>query len=183
MALSRRTFIRTGIAGGVLLSISGWVTKGVFWGEGARIAETPDHKYHFLTNTDRRLLQRLTPVILAGALPTAAEQRDQAIEEVIRAWDGAVSYFLPAVQAEVRQLMSLLELAPTRIGAAGLWSSWSGASDDEIAAFLERWRDSRMELFQSAYDALVQLTMGSWYGNPSAWEGIGYPGPPPINQS
>jgi hypothetical protein len=64
---------------------------------------------------------------------------------------------------------------------AGVRPAWRDASDDDVAAFLERWRTNRWLLLRSAYDGLHQLVLAAWYGNPRAWPAIGYPGPPAID--
>ncbi len=46
-----------------------------------------------------------------------------------------------------------------------------------MSAFLARWRDHRVALLQSGYQALHDLVAGAWYSDPSAWPAIGYPGP------
>ena len=84
------------------------------------------------------------------------------------------------MQAELAQLFTLLGIAPARWLLAGLSSAWSVAPADDVAAAIERWRASRIALLRSAYDALHQLILGAWYGNPRAWASIGYPGPPRL---
>jgi hypothetical protein len=45
---------------------------------------------------------------------------------------------------------------------------------------LARWQASRVSLLRSAYGGLHQLLLAAWYGNPLAWQAIGYPGPPRL---
>jgi len=54
------------------------------------------------------------------------------------------------------------------------------AADADWSATLDRLRDSHIGLLRAAYDALHQLVMAAWYGNPRAWPAIGYPGPPEL---
>jgi hypothetical protein len=63
---------------------------------------------------------------------------------------------------------------------AGVWHPWHAASRGEIAGFLERFRYSNIAQLRSAYDALHQLIMASWYGNTQSWTAIGYAGPPRL---
>ena len=93
-----------------------------------------------------------------------------------------MSGLAPAAQEELAQLFSLLSLPPTRIALAGVTTPWADASPEAIAAFLDRWRTNGWTLLRSAYDALHQLVLAAWYGNPHAWPAIGYPGPPAIGR-
>ena len=63
---------------------------------------------------------------------------------------------------------------------AGVRSTWAEATEEEVAAFLRRWRTSRFGLLRAGYQALTQLILAAWYGNPASWERLGYPGPPAL---
>jgi hypothetical protein len=39
---------------------------------------------------------------------------------------------------------------------------------------------SGFALLRSAYDALHQIVLAAWYGNPRSWPAIGYGGPPSV---
>jgi hypothetical protein len=113
-------------------------------------------------------------------LPAGEPARRAAVRDVVEAFDRAVSGLAPAVQAEISQLFSLLGLAAGRFIIAGVRSSWPEATGEEVAAFLARWRTSRFALPRAGYQALTQLIIAAWYGNPASWPGIGYDGPPPL---
>ena len=117
--------------------------------------------------------------MLEGALP-AGEAAAAARERVVAAVDLAIAGLPPAVRGEIDELFSLLAFAPTRCLIVGVWSPWPEASRDAIAAFLDRWRDSRFALLRSAFDALHRLILAAWYGNPESWTEIGYLGPPSL---
>ena len=156
---TRRQFIQAGLGGSALLLAAG-CAKG--------------------PGSNAEVLRALVPVVLAGALPTEARARADAIGETVEAFDRAVGGLAPAIQDEIGDLLALLAFPPTRIAVAGLWARWSEASAADIGAFLDGWRASRFELKRSGYRALTQLIQGSWYDNPRAWALIGYPGPPAI---
>ena len=46
-----------------------------------------------------------------------------------------------------------------------------------MSAFLQEWRFHRIDMLQTAYHALHDLIIGSWYADPVTWQAIGYPGP------
>ena len=181
MAITRRKMLKTGIAGAALLTVAGLTTRGTFWGAGSRRLISKDFSYRFLTKSDRRVLMAVVPVILDDALQEAQGDPEVLLEETIRRFDAAVSGLYPSVQNELRQLFSLLTLPPSRMLVAGVWSSWANASSTAVYEFLSGWRNSRFDLLKSGYDALQQLSVAAWYGNPKAWPDIGYPGPPVLS--
>jgi len=91
-----------------------------------------------------------------------------------------IATFPEAVQRELADLFRLLDIRIARRVLAGISSDWKNADPDEVAAFLERWRTSRIGLLQAGYFALHDLVLGTWYSEPAAWEAIGYPGPPNV---
>jgi hypothetical protein len=80
-------------------------------------------------------------------------------------------------QREIQDLFGLLTLAPSRRFLVGLPDDWPQAKQEDVAAFLNRWRLHRFGMLQSAYHALHDLITGSWYADESTWASIGYPGP------
>ncbi len=168
---SRRRFLKAGVAGAALLTFARFAQQPLGASQGLLELRVLDSK-------SAQLISALAPVMLAGSLPDEPTARAIAIDEVVAAMDRAIAGLSPAVQEEVQQLLSLLTFAPTRALFAGVWKPWPEASSVEITAFLENWRNSRLDLLQSGYQALKQLLQACWFGNPLAWEKIGYPGPP-----
>ncbi len=175
--LTRRQFLKAGLAGAAaLLAIR--AVHGPFMQDEA----DSDGRFGFLRPAERGMLAAIAPVILAGALPTASESRMPAIGNLLLGLDRTLSGFGPSVQDEVRDLFSLLMFPPARWLLAGVRKPWGEAGAADIAAFLQEWRLSRWQLLQSAYLALHDLILASWYGQPAAWPAIGYPGPPQLGQ-
>ncbi|MCZ7564166.1 MAG: hypothetical protein M5U08_10575 [Burkholderiales bacterium] len=54
------------------------------------------------------------------------------------------------------------------------------ASRNEIAAFLERWRNSGWPPLRQGYLALHELVLAAHYADAASWPAIGYPGPPAL---
>lgn len=165
MNSARRHFIRTGIGGSLLLALSGWLNAA-----GARP----------LSGAEREMLFAVSAAFLDGSLPTEGEARRKALHRTVEGIAKAVSGLSAATQKEVGELFGLLTLLPGRLLIAGLGSTWAQASVGEVAGFLQSWRASRLDLLQSGYAALHDLTFGAWYARPENWEAIGYPGPPEI---
>jgi hypothetical protein len=181
MKLNRRQFLKVGAFGGIVLAGTGYVSNGVFWGSDTAKAVVDGHNYSFFTVRDHEVMVAIATVLLEGGFESGqANPVEASVEEVVQAVDYVISGFLPEVQAELRQLFTLLTFAPMRTLAGGPMMGWKGASPDKVRRFLEGWRYSSFDLLKSGYDALVQLTMGSWYGNQKSWSVIGYPGPPNL---
>jgi hypothetical protein len=168
----RRTFIKAGVAGGVVLVLARWIVTSPSPGESSEVGVWT------LEPSARRIIASIAPVLLKGALP--ADASVEALAEVVAGVDRAVAGLPPGSRKELAQLFALLSFAPTRCLIAGVWSPWPDASRASVSAFLDAWRNSRFALLHSAYDALHQLILAAWYGNPRAWPVIGYGGPPSL---
>ena len=173
-ALSRRTFLTAGIAGGAALVLARWFAAR----DSPRDVDA--QRFEWLDAPAREIVAAIVPVMLAGALPTLGPDVLSARDEVVAGVDRAIAGLPPAVRKEIGELFALLDFAPTRSLIAGIWSRWERAPAADIAAFLDTWRDSRFALLRSGYAALHQLVDAAWYGNPRAWQAIGYSGPPSL---
>jgi len=172
---TRRTFLVVGLAGGATLAATYWLRRT----RGRDSVLAADASLAALDPAAPAIVAAIVSVMLDGALPA---DRHAAVTETVANVARAVSGLAPSAQKELGELFSLLGLAPTRIALAGVMTPWADASPEAVAAFLERWRTSRWMLLRSAYDALHQLVLAAWYGNPRAWSSIGYPGPPILAQ-
>jgi hypothetical protein len=168
---TRRQFLVVGLAGAGVLAATRLLDRG------GGSAQSP---LSVLDARAVRIVGALAPVVLAGTLPAAPDARAGSIREVVEAFDRAVSGLAPAVQKEIADLFGLLGFAPTRVLFTGITSAWEDAGEAEVRAFLERWRTSRFDLLRAGYQAITQLLVASWYGNPASWARIGYPGPPAL---
>jgi hypothetical protein len=171
--ITRRTLLKAGIAGGAALFFARWLYTTT------SAPPLPDARFVALDARARSIVGAIVPVLLEGALPAPTEA-DDARTEVVANVDQAIAGLPPEARKQIDQLFALLAFAPSRCLIAGVWSPWPEASPESIAAFLERWRDSRFVLLKSAYGALHQLITAAWYGSPRAWPAIGYAGPPSL---
>lgn len=179
--MSRRGFLRTGLAGAALL---GTASAGIgLTGcsdapKGSHEVDGKSVQYHFLTEDDRLLLLALAPAILAGALPQGQDQRLESLNQTVAGVDAAIYRFSPSMQSEFRQLFDLLHFSPTRALMAGVWQGWDTVDPERADVFLNRWKSSSIDLFTSAYIGLVKITNVAFYGMPATWSTSHYPGPP-----
>jgi hypothetical protein len=170
MGTSRRTFLKAGVWGAVLLAAGG----GVY-----RATHTVKPSPFALDGEARLALHAIVPAMLAGALPASGPAREAAIASNIAGVHQAILGLPLATQKEVQDLFGLLALAPARRLLTGVSGGWANASVEQVSSFLQDWRVHRLGLLRSAYGALHDLVLGSWYADPSSWKGIGYPGPLP----
>ena len=168
--MRRRRFLTLGLAGAATLAAAGWL---------AAILRRPDPLLA-LDDDARAIIAAIVPAMLEGALPGTPREREAAIAETIVNIDRAIQGLPLSARTELGQLFALLALTPARRAFAGVAATWQEAGVAEVGAFLDRWRDSGWALKRSAYDALHQLILAAWYGNPRSWAGIGYPGPPKL---
>lgn len=185
-ALDRRGFLRLGLGGTALLAgasltagLSGCATApAADYSPDSAATVTDSYRYQFLSRDDIVLFEALLPAILATSLPEAPDKRRDAIRRTIERVDSGIHHFGPPNQAQLRQLFDLLNLGITRVTLARVWSSWENASVTEVDAFLNRWRNSSLGLFNNGYIALTKLSNSAYYGAPEQWHLSGYPGPP-----
>ena len=174
---SRRQFIKSGIAGGLLLAAAGALHKPL-----ERIGKLALVDGNPLDPSLRAVVRAIAPVILLGVFPVAEPLRAAALERITKGVARAVAALGAMPQQEVAELFALLAFTPTRIAVAGVTASWDQAGVADIEGFLRRWQHSRLDLLKSGYQALHDLVLGAWYADPETWAMIGYPGPPPIGQ-
>jgi len=174
MAVSRRTFLKIGVASACVLVAARVLDREVFvLGEARGSLDL-----RALSNKDAACIAALAGAVLKSILPDDAAARLVAINEVVEAFDRTVAGLSPAVQTEMEELLSLLTFSVTRRFVAGVAKPWDQASEQDVSNFLDGWRQSRFALLQQGYQALVRVIMACWYGNPLSWGKIGYTGPP-----
>jgi len=161
---SRRTFLKVGLFGTLALAAAGGLYRVT------RPAETP--RPFEMDDAARSILAAIVPVMLKDAVTSQVEV-DAAVGYV----DDAIRGLPLSAQKELQDLFALLALAPSRRLLAGIPDDWRNAKPEDVAAFLQDWRYSRIALFQGAYLGLHDLIVGSWYAQESTWASIGYPGP------
>jgi len=168
METNRRSFLKAGALGALVLAAGGGIYRAV---------HTPRPQAFVLDGEARAALGAIVPAMLAGALPGGQNERKAAINNTIEGVHTAISNLPLSVQKEVQDLFGLLALAPARRLLTGISGGWANAREAEVTACLEDWRLHRFALLRTAYGALHDLSLGAWYAQPANWSAIGYPGP------
>jgi hypothetical protein len=168
METSRRSFLKAGALAALVLAAGG----GIY-----RATHPPVPKGFVLDGEARAAMHAIVPAILAGVLPTEADARAQAVASVTARLNQTILGLPLATQQEVQDLFGLLALGPARRLLTGIPDGWAQAKDSEVNAWLQDWRTHRLALLRTAYQALHDLVLGSWYSDAANWAAIGYPGP------
>jgi hypothetical protein len=168
METSRRSFLKAGALAALVLAAGG----GIY-----RVTHPPAPKGFVLDGEARAALHAIVPAILAGMLPTAPPARAQAIAATTERVNQTILGLPLATQQEVRDLFGLLALGPARRLLTGIPHGWAQATDADVNTWLQDWRTHRIALLRTAYQALHDLVLGSWYSDAANWAAIGYPGP------
>ncbi len=169
--LHRRDFLKLSAGSAALLS-AGALTAGL---AGCAKREPPASGYLFLRPADLVLFAALAPAVLGSTLP--AENRAAHIESVLKGVDATAARVQLPAQTELYKLFDLLNTGLTRRLSTGLAKPWAEATPAELDAFLLRWRESSIGLFNAGYRALTKFITGAWVGTESGLKAAGYPGP------
>lgn len=171
--MSRRSLLKVGIGGAVVLATAGVATSVVIHNK-----QSVAGGFKQLRTKDVPMLTAVIGVILQGR--SAGPVTQSQIETALGRMDVNLDHLSPALLKQTLQLFDLLTLSASRGLVTGIWRPWEQASDTQVRNFLTRWESSRFALFQQGYSALAKLTLMAWYSAPDAWPGCGYPGPPAI---
>ena len=162
--IDRRSFLKTGLGGALFLGtvsvtagLSGCATEpaGRLSAVGTRMDAS--YQFRFLNEDDIALFEALLPAMIGPGLPEQPQPRNMAIAGTIERIDAGIHKFGSANQKELRRLFDLLNFGLTRVTVARVWSSWPNVTTAEADAFLERWRTSRIGLFNNGAHAPVTI--------------------------
>ena len=169
MAIHRRTFLQVGGLAALVLAAGGGIYRYMH-------PAGPLQRF-VLDGEAKAAIDAIVPAMLAGSLPLEPAARAHAVSATAGRVHHAILGLPLTAQKEVQDLFGLLALAPARRALTGVAGSWTDASETQVASFLQEWRFHRLAMLQTAYHALHDLIIGSWYADPASWAAIGYPGP------
>lgn len=172
-AISRRSLLKVGIAGAVVLASASLATSVLVHSKQPFAAGYKQLRHH-----DVPMLSAIVRSILQGR--TSAPVSQIQIQTTLYRMDKNLDRLSPALLKQTLQLFDLLTLSASRGLLTGIWRPWQRADTKQVQAFLQRWESSRFALLQQGYSGLVKMTLMAWYSAPDAWAECGYPGPPAI---
>lgn len=169
--LSRRSLLKLGLGASAVLA-----TAGLTATLSGCSSSAPASGFQVLRDSDIPMLGAIMKALVGPHTAVNAANLDAAIAQL----DTTLSWTSLAAQKQLTDLFGLLSMGVTRGPLTGLWGNWENATDEQVRAFLERWRDSRLDMLRQGHSALNQLLQMAWYALPVSWEAAGYPGPPAI---
>lgn len=167
--MNRRQFFKFGAAGLLLAGGLSWLGKH-FAKVEVVAGQSVVQQQHI------PMLKAIAEGLLDPALPTTG--RTQSIESAVNAFVDATKTLAASAQAELGQLLNILENPVGRRLIADLGTRREQATPAQVQAFLVSFRDHPIPALQPGYHALHDLMMAGWYGLPEQWADMGYPGPP-----
>lgn len=169
--LSRRGLVKRGFWGGGLLLLGG--VAGLALQETAPVA-LPKEGLQVLNARELAVVEALAACMLPSGknVPSLAEVKvGLQVDRILSLADAHSTQ-------ELKQLLGLFENAlPVFLfnGRLRPFTRLSAEAQDEV---LRGWRDSRLVLRRTGYQALRALLMAAYYASPLTWKAVGYPGPP-----
>ncbi|HMK72724.1 MAG TPA: gluconate 2-dehydrogenase subunit 3 family protein [Myxococcaceae bacterium] len=167
----RRSLLKRGLLGGALLAAGG--AGFLALRPGRRLAPPPGGMLVF-SEHEAAVLDALARRIVGDVpgWPTVAEVG------VVQAVDRIAARAEPSVQAELKQLLGLFDNALAGFLFGGWLRPFTALDPADQDRVLEDWRDSRIALRRTGYNALRTLVLAGYTQSPQTWRPIGYPGPP-----
>jgi hypothetical protein len=165
--LQRRSFLKKGLFGGVLLSLGG---SGFLAIRKGQYTAVPPPKLHVLDIPSFAVLVAATKRIIKSV--------DADPQDVARRIDIALSYSNPASQKDFVLALMLLENAFTGLlfrQRTSVFTELSGVEQDRA---LMGWRDSKLTVLRGAYHSIRRLCAAAHYSTLERGKAIGYQGPP-----
>ena len=167
--MNRRTFIRRGLWGGLLLAVGGSIGLAA-WPTDRKLAPR---------NRLRALDERQFAVLAAVAARTVIAPAADPITIAERV-DAQMATSPPEARADFGKLLLLFDNALAGLLFDGRPQPFTHLSPEAQDRVLASWRDSRLLVRRSGYAALRKLTQAAYYAAPEAWPDTGYPGPPTL---
>ncbi len=167
---SRRSLLKRGLAGGALLAAGG---AGFLALRGGKRVPPPFDGLHVFSEREYAVLDALARR-LVGTLPGWPSVEQVGVAQAV---DRIAERTEPSVQAELKQLLGLFENALAGFlfgGRTRPFTALDAPAQDQVLA---EWRDSRVALRRTGYNALRTLVLAGYYQSSLSWKPIGYPGP------
>ncbi len=173
VGLSRRSLVKRGLLGGVLLAAGG--AGFLAFRSGATVPLPADGLLVF-TRSQFAVLDALARRMVRP------RKGWPGVDEVgvARAVDRIAARVEPSAQKELRQLLGLFENGLAGFLFGGRTRPFTALPGEEQDRVLAEWRDSGLAIRRTGYAALRTLVLAGYYQSPSIWPAVGYAGPPRI---
>lgn len=169
MASNRRSFLKKGLFGGLVLALGAgglalYPSGHVASPTAALLALDPASFQVLVAVAERMVVARsVDPVAIAHAV------------------DVALTRTPPEAQADMNKLLALLENALPGLLLDARFQPFTRLSAEGRDRVLEKWRTSRFALRRTGYQALRKLCLASHYAEETSWGPIAYAPPTGLN--
>jgi hypothetical protein len=167
MSLSRRGLIKRGVLGGALLALGG---SGLLAAREGLTLPLPPEGLQVLGPREYATLQAMA----RRAFPARPGWPDADTAKVALTADGLLAKGDPSVAAEVKQLLGLFDNALAGFLFAGRVTPFSLLSPEAQDAAIAGWRDSKLVVRRTGYQALRTLVYSAYYLHPGVAAACGY---------
>jgi hypothetical protein len=173
---TRRSILKKGIVGGVILLLGGAVPILL---RPTRILRRPNRPLRILTAKEHAIFAAAAARICPRE-PTSTGWPSADSVDCAGKVDLVMAELHPKAAAELRKLLHVFESGMTGLLSIASPTTFTGATDADQDRRLESWRRSRVALFRSGYQAMKRLAFATYYSSPETYAHVGYPGPPAI---
>jgi hypothetical protein len=168
---SRRGFLKRGIWGSALLALAG---GGYLALRPSKKVPLPPEGLLALDETEYAVVQALAERIVPARphFPSVDQVRVAFnVDRILARTDAGAS-------KELKQLLQLFESALPGFLFGGRLQPFTRLPPDEQDAALREWRDSRIVIRRTGFQALRVVVLAGYYSSPLSWSAVGYSGPP-----
>ena len=165
---SRRSFLKKGIVGGVVLAFGG----GLAFCPSAHVA-TPTQALLVLAPSSFQVL-----VAVAQRVVTPEGADHVAIAHGV---DALLTRLPVETRADINKLLGLLENALPGLFLDARLRPFTRLSPEARDGVLDSWRTSRIALRRGGYQALRKMCLGTHYAQESSWGPVDYHPPVGLN--
>ncbi len=175
-ALARRSLVKKGMVGGALLFVGGALPIAL---RATRLGPEPRGPLKLLSRSEHAVFSAIAARVVPGPAADPTWPSAEALDCAGKV-DALLARAHPSIGREFKQLLTLFEnglvglliqLAPT---------PFTRLSPTDQDTRLEHWRDSRIVIFRTGYQAVVRLAHATYFSSPEVYPLMGYPGPPEV---
>ncbi len=174
MAVSRRGFLKRTLIGGAGLTLAGAIPLAL---RRTLLRPAPAEPLRLFDPAEYSVLAAVADRIVPR---TAADQPTAAEIGVAQKADLLLSRADPDTQRDFKQLLGLFDSALAAFLLDGRTRPFTRLSPEDQDRALVDWRDSRLALRRSGFQALERLCAALYYADPRSYSTVGYPGPPLV---
>jgi len=169
MAISRRTFVKFGAGGALLLALG-----GVGLSLRSTVMREARVPLQVLSESEFSILAALADRVAPSNRPFPSAYALHVPEKV----DALLATLDPGTVDELKQALALLENAAAGLLLDGRTTTFTGAKPEAQDDIMRAWQTSRIQVRRVAMRALVGICAATYWSSPEIHAHVGYPGPP-----